>query len=1070
PLVFNVLAAYPKYPDIAVTPDTLKFEARIGEAVTTDQESFLVSNGGEAVLNVSNISGTQTWVQQISVKSFSLNPQANRQVSVTVGIGSLSAGTYQGTIRIDSNDPDTPVYSLPAVFNILPAYPKYPNIAVSPDTLKFEARIGEAVTTDQESFLVSNGGEAVLNVSNISSTQTWVQQISLQIFTLNPQANRQVSVTVGIGNLTAGTYQGTIRIDSNDPDTPVYNVPTKFVVIPTPSYPNIIVEADTLFFRTRKGNDLPQDTTATFTIRNDGEADLTVSNISSLNSWYIATIPATFTLSSGGVKNITVRVTDRYLNPGEYYGRLTIQSNDPDSPSYVIRMQINVLPALPHISVEPKSLTFLVQLGDISSFDTAYVEVTNSGLGSLNVTDIASPAPYVSSISPRLFMLNKNVKQKVEVIVNGNGLIAGVYKSYVRIFSNDPDVPDLDIGLTFNVIPAASMFPDIFLDTDTLVFQARLGDELPQDTSAVLTIRNIGDQDLHITDIRGSQPWIAGFSKISLVIAPGMRDDITVLVTKNQLSAGIFYDTVHILSNDPDTPDYPIHVNFTILEAIPKPAILVHPDTLIFEMAQDQAATCDTGFVIIGNLGNASLEVTDISSNVLWITSIEPASFSIEPFKQRTVMVVVSRNNLGSGTRVTDIIIQSNDPSESWYPIHVIFNLRPYAEYKPHLSVWPDTLKFNIGTTLANSYGNGYDYASSTSTVENSTYADYDTLHNNFDSPFLVLAEENRLGLKMTRLVPSRPCEVLEIRIGFSNQDIESHGSCFMYSIRADDNGKPGELLWINEDCIFLEAGQEKWQSTDFSDMPITVGGPFWIGHSECYNLWPAMLMDSYQTPGTNMYLSGGEWVEDTGDYLQMAIVNYLPREFEPVRRMWIYNIGTDTLHVSGFNADFTWLKKVDPPLFSVPPEWHQEVEVQIDAANLSSGFYEGTLFIQSNDEERPDYPVYVTLDLLKTDVPKLATNVMPAMYRLDQNYPNPFNPETTIRYYIPESASVSLTIFNTMGQTIKTVVDTFMPAGDHVVVWQADDDTGTSVSSGIYIYRLKTDRVTIVRKMILLR
>ncbi|MBN1155520.1 choice-of-anchor D domain-containing protein, partial [candidate division KSB1 bacterium] len=174
PLKLNVRELV-NHPHIVVSPDTLKFEARIGEAVTTDQESFLVSNGGEAVLGVSNISGTQTWVQQISVKSFSLNPQANRQVSVTVGIGSLTAGTYQGTIRINSNDPDTPIYSLPLVFNVLAAYPKYPDIAVTPDTLKFEARIGESITTDQESFLVSNGGEAVLNVSNISGTQTWVQ-------------------------------------------------------------------------------------------------------------------------------------------------------------------------------------------------------------------------------------------------------------------------------------------------------------------------------------------------------------------------------------------------------------------------------------------------------------------------------------------------------------------------------------------------------------------------------------------------------------------------------------------------------------------------------------------------------------------------------------------------------------------------------------------------------------------------------------------------------------------------------------------------------------------------------
>lgn len=93
------------------------------------------------------------------------------------------------------------------------------------------------------------------------------------------------------------------------------------------------------------------------------------------------------------------------------------------------------------------------------------------------------------------------------------------------------------------------------------------------------------------------------------------------------------------------------------------------------------------------------------------------------------------------------------------------------------------------------------------------------------------------------------------------------------------------------------------------------------------------------------------------------------------------------------------------------------------------------------------------------------------ASFRLSQNYPNPFNPATTITYDLGENSRVTLRIFNTLGQEVRTLVDRrFERAGLHIVSWDGRDNHGNTVVSGIFFYRLETDKVIITKKMVLIR
>jgi flagellar hook assembly protein FlgD len=79
--------------------------------------------------------------------------------------------------------------------------------------------------------------------------------------------------------------------------------------------------------------------------------------------------------------------------------------------------------------------------------------------------------------------------------------------------------------------------------------------------------------------------------------------------------------------------------------------------------------------------------------------------------------------------------------------------------------------------------------------------------------------------------------------------------------------------------------------------------------------------------------------------------------------------------------------------------------------------------------------------------------------FQLFQNYPNPFNPVTTIKYNVPEKARVSIAVYNTLGQKIKTLVDKNITVGNYKVTWNGQDDFGNKVSSGVYFYHMSTKK-----------
>jgi 5'-nucleotidase / UDP-sugar diphosphatase len=106
----------------------------------------------------------------------------------------------------------------------------------------------------------------------------------------------------------------------------------------------------------------------------------------------------------------------------------------------------------------------------------------------------------------------------------------------------------------------------------------------------------------------------------------------------------------------------------------------------------------------------------------------------------------------------------------------------------------------------------------------------------------------------------------------------------------------------------------------------------------------------------------------------------------------------------------------------------------------------------------------------LVTDVSSKKEPEVIKKFELRQNYPNPFNPETNIAFRMERSGEVTLVIYDLLGKKIRTLVNRRLPAGEHSIQWDGQNDRGQQVASGLYFYRLTVGRQQALRRMLLLR
>ena len=181
------------------------------------------------------------------------------------------------------------------------------------------------------------------------------------------------------------------------------------------------------------------------------------------------------------------------------------------------------------------------------------------------------------------------------------------------------------------------------------------------------------------------------------------------------------------------------------------------------------------------------------------------------------------------------------------------------------------------------------------------------------------------------------------------------------------------------------------------------------------------------------------------------------------------------TTVMAGDSVRWTWIGGINYHTIaadiSSPKQWNS-------GTNNNPGF-EFVLQFTSADGLGPfPYSCLVhPLEMVDTIFVTVATDVnddlpqeLPDRYSISQNYPNPFNLSTTIRYTIPTRSTVTIFIYNIMGQKVNTIVDETKRAGSHTAYWDGTDKAGKVVSTGVYFYRLHAGDFVETKRMLLLK
>ena len=169
------------------------------------------------------------------------------------------------------------------------------------------------------------------------------------------------------------------------------------------------------------------------------------------------------------------------------------------------------------------------------------------------------------------------------------------------------------------------------------------------------------------------------------------------------------------------------------------------------------------------------------------------------------------------------------------------------------------------------------------------------------------------------------------------------------------------------------------------------------------------------------------------------------------------------------------WHGRIKVLLYSERP-WDSKTLIPAGAADI----IQIPMIAQQNINADDDSKIRITRTYLSNgsagEIPTKGNNVLlPTTFTLHQNYPNPFNPVTRIDFDIgtgddAATKHVRLNIFNILGRRVQTLIDDDLMSGSHSVIWDATDEHGHGVATGIYLYRLEVEGEHQTKKMLLLK
>lgn len=289
---------------------------------------------------------------------------------------------------------------------------------------------GETPPSLVDTMWVRNIGSANLEVTGMVPSESWIKSVYPTSFTLAPDDSQAVEIEVDTTGLADGEYIGYVSIYSNDPERSIYDEPVK--LIKESISPKISVSPDTLDFEFASEKTLDSKTLPMW-VKNEGDADLIVTDITTQAEWITYIQPKQFTIAPYDSQVVAVKADNSGIPPGTYYDSLLIYSNDLTNNPYLEPVKLFKM-GEPDIAVKPDTLSYDLSVNEPLT-DTMWIY--NPGQSELSVKS-QTTTPWITDILPPQFTVLPNDSQAVEVRIDTTGLSDGLFYGQILLENNTP--------------------------------------------------------------------------------------------------------------------------------------------------------------------------------------------------------------------------------------------------------------------------------------------------------------------------------------------------------------------------------------------------------------------------------------------------------------------------------------------------------------------------------------------------------------------------------------------------------------------------------------------------------
>ncbi len=333
---------------------------------------------------------------------------------------------------------------------------------------------------------------------------------------------------------------------------------------------------------------------------------------------------------------------------------------------------------------------------------------------------------------------------------------------------------------------------------------------------------------------------------------------------------------------------------------------------------------------------------------------------------------------------------------------------------------------------------------------------------NNSNTPWTIVSNESNGGSRSARsgAISHNSSTNLQITL-----DVGADGEISFFRKVSSENNWDFLKFYIDGEERGSWSGNQNWAQVSF---PVSAG-------SRTFK-WTYLKDGSYSSG------SDAAWIDDIK--FPVSGSSDIPMAYTTTDAINFPEVSPNTTHSADFvlrnlgSADLEGLISI-PSAFSLslmgeelPNDYFYVIPAGV-TRSFTVGYAAGDdvsdisdeVIITTNDSDLPTISIPITLVAVSD-----SDLVNPVITSLQGNFPNPFNPTTSIRFSLKDAGRVKLNVYNLKGQLVKTPADYEMSAGNHRILWDGKDTRGSSVASGIYLYRMETKDYKSTQKMMLMK